>query len=291
VAKCAYCHQQKGKRSCPALSGVICSRCCGEHRLQRISCPLDCVYLGGSAALKLSTEATDESLGRLTELATPRGFELAAPKVVEYALSAGRRDIARDAFKRFFRDEEQPDLTFEPAFIGWLVHGHVPPGHDGTALEQFLAERGTRLTREETASLLALKRGHFTIFEVLAGDAGAVSYRVRDVFDGQEVEVHEPAETPSFDLTQPERLACGWVFALSNGHWLAGPPIRLPERLKEFIGPAVAEDLEGWRKDAPGLDDRALRSRHVDAIFGYVLELMPRRTAAEDATGAPAPAP
>ena len=45
MSSCSYCHQRKGKRSCPALGGVICSLCCGEHRLTRISCPTDCTYL------------------------------------------------------------------------------------------------------------------------------------------------------------------------------------------------------------------------------------------------------
>lgn len=45
MSKCGYCHQRKGKRSCPGISGLICSICCGEHRLTRIACPSDCVYL------------------------------------------------------------------------------------------------------------------------------------------------------------------------------------------------------------------------------------------------------
>lgn len=45
MASCVYCHKSKGKRSCPALGGLICPRCCGEHRLVRIACPSDCVYL------------------------------------------------------------------------------------------------------------------------------------------------------------------------------------------------------------------------------------------------------
>lgn len=45
MSKCAYCHERKGKRPCPALDGQICSQCCGEHRMTRISCPSDCVYL------------------------------------------------------------------------------------------------------------------------------------------------------------------------------------------------------------------------------------------------------
>lgn len=43
--KCVYCHSRKGKRQCPALGGLICSLCCGEHRMIRITCPPDCVYL------------------------------------------------------------------------------------------------------------------------------------------------------------------------------------------------------------------------------------------------------
>lgn len=45
MSSCAYCHSRKGKRPCPALGGFICSPCCGEHRMARISCPTDCVYL------------------------------------------------------------------------------------------------------------------------------------------------------------------------------------------------------------------------------------------------------
>lgn len=45
MSACAYCTRRKGKRPCPALGGLICSSCCGEHRLVRISCPSDCVYL------------------------------------------------------------------------------------------------------------------------------------------------------------------------------------------------------------------------------------------------------
>ena len=45
MSKCVHCHQRKGKRSCPALDGMICSQCCGEHRITKISCPASCVFL------------------------------------------------------------------------------------------------------------------------------------------------------------------------------------------------------------------------------------------------------
>lgn len=48
MSKCVYCHERKGKRACPALNGLICSHCCGEHRMTRIACPSDCQYLDSS---------------------------------------------------------------------------------------------------------------------------------------------------------------------------------------------------------------------------------------------------
>ncbi len=45
MSKCIYCQERKGKRPCPALSGAICSQCCGTHRIVSIACHADCVYL------------------------------------------------------------------------------------------------------------------------------------------------------------------------------------------------------------------------------------------------------
>jgi hypothetical protein len=45
MSQCVYCTQRKGKRPCPALAGLICSQCCGEHRIVRVSCPANCIYL------------------------------------------------------------------------------------------------------------------------------------------------------------------------------------------------------------------------------------------------------
>jgi len=42
--KCIYCGNRPGTRECPALGGLICSVCCGEHRGVEINCPPDCRY-------------------------------------------------------------------------------------------------------------------------------------------------------------------------------------------------------------------------------------------------------
>lgn len=42
---CRLCEKRKPKRHCPAVSGEICTICCGEKREVTLSCPLDCPYL------------------------------------------------------------------------------------------------------------------------------------------------------------------------------------------------------------------------------------------------------
>jgi len=99
VSSCAYCKQRKGKRPCPALGGTICPQCCGEHRIVRVTCPSDCVYLG---------TGSDYQAKRLSELFMPlrRDFyrelsELGGEKavalynlieVVTFSYFEGRRD-------------------------------------------------------------------------------------------------------------------------------------------------------------------------------------------------------
>jgi len=43
--KCISCGKRKGKRICPALSGLICPECCGTRRIKEINCPSECTYL------------------------------------------------------------------------------------------------------------------------------------------------------------------------------------------------------------------------------------------------------
>jgi len=55
--KCVYCGERKGKRECPALGGLICSRCCGEHRGIEINCPPNCRYFKKHEEFQQSKEA------------------------------------------------------------------------------------------------------------------------------------------------------------------------------------------------------------------------------------------
>ncbi|MFN4219193.1 MAG: hypothetical protein ACK4HB_07960, partial [Candidatus Bipolaricaulia bacterium] len=44
MSLCIYCSKRAGKRACPALGGLICPTCCGQHRGIEISCPISCKY-------------------------------------------------------------------------------------------------------------------------------------------------------------------------------------------------------------------------------------------------------
>lgn len=44
MSLCVYCSKRAGKRACPALGGLICPTCCGQHRGVDINCPVSCKY-------------------------------------------------------------------------------------------------------------------------------------------------------------------------------------------------------------------------------------------------------
>ncbi|HED03718.1 MAG TPA: hypothetical protein ENI60_03000 [Candidatus Fraserbacteria bacterium] len=44
MTACVYCHKSPGRRECPALGGLICSSCCGQHRGLDLDCPPQCKY-------------------------------------------------------------------------------------------------------------------------------------------------------------------------------------------------------------------------------------------------------
>src|SRR5438270_311540 len=42
---CKICQKRRARRFCPAVSGDICSICCGTEREVSLTCPLSCEYL------------------------------------------------------------------------------------------------------------------------------------------------------------------------------------------------------------------------------------------------------
>lgn len=99
MSKCVYCHERKGKRPCPALGGTICSPCCGEHRIVRVSCPPDCSYLDTNSEYQQKRTGDRFALARrdfYRELFDVGGDKAAALfnliEVVSFGYFEGRRD-------------------------------------------------------------------------------------------------------------------------------------------------------------------------------------------------------
>lgn len=99
MSKCVYCHEKKGKRPCPALGGLICPVCCGEHRVSRIACPPDCRYLavGGDYQQKRLGEQLAplrrEFYRQIAELGGDQaGALFNLVEVVAFGYFQGRRD-------------------------------------------------------------------------------------------------------------------------------------------------------------------------------------------------------
>jgi len=58
MAKCVTCGERKGNRFCPAVSGDICSLCCGSKRQKEIRCVDSCDYLKKGSEYQLDREIT-----------------------------------------------------------------------------------------------------------------------------------------------------------------------------------------------------------------------------------------
>lgn len=99
MSLCSYCSARKGKRPCPALGGSICSSCCGQHRVSRITCPPDCLYLdsgGDYQEKRLGEQLVTRRLEFYRELEEIGGLKGVALfnliEVATYRYFTGRRD-------------------------------------------------------------------------------------------------------------------------------------------------------------------------------------------------------
>ena len=60
---CKICGRRRPKRACPAVTGDICSICCGENREVTLSCPLECEYLKEAHAHEKPLPVNERELG------------------------------------------------------------------------------------------------------------------------------------------------------------------------------------------------------------------------------------
>ena len=193
VSTCSHCGQRKGKRSCPALAGTICSRCCGQHRLAEIDCPSDCAHLGGLAIVSGRTQPVTF---------TNAAYIAAWDKLRSFAL--GETDLSREVAARL-----GDGTPWDPSIaIAYLHHGHRSADGD-RVIERFIAARGRMLSAGEAAAIVALQRARASLFEVEAVRIG-VGLDLRDAVSGETLHVRDV--TGSAQLREHDALFA-WVMA------------------------------------------------------------------------------
>lgn len=236
MATCAFCSKRKGKRSCPALGGSICSACCGEHRLTKIDCPSNCVHLGGLAVMR-ETSATF----------TKDDYNTAVAKLFEFSRKAPPTHAISELFDGIAEEWEQPIIT---AFV---LYGDRGP--DGKRLvDRFLSSQGRIMTVGHVAALRALQGARASLFEVEGVQLGS-GLDVRDMVSGERVHVREVSGTAQMKKWD---LLLAWIMDCDDHVELTGASCLVPRDHLERVRAAIDRELVHARVRFPGVADRDL---------------------------------
>jgi hypothetical protein len=213
MATCSYCQQQKGKRSCPALGGMVCASCCGQHRLGEIDCPSDCTYLGGLSVVRDPAKATAGF--------TRAEYETTWEKLHAYA--QGVSAFRNAALARCFVATSEPEPWEMDLATGYLFYGHRDA--DGRRLiDHFLTARGRGLSPGEAVAVVALQRTWASLFEVVSVQTG-IGLELRDLVSGEIVAVREVSA--SGQLKKWDVLFM-WLMTASDHVELTGAAVSCP---------------------------------------------------------------
>jgi hypothetical protein len=237
MATCEYRKHRKGKRSCPALIGMICSPCCGQHRLRDIDCPENCVHLGGLAVARGATRPAF----------TEADLDGAWDKLHAYAEKA--RDFRNDALPRLL---ELTRWEFDLA-TGYLYYGHRDAG-GRRLVDLFIAACGRDLPRGEIAAAVALRDAWASLFEIVSVHSG-ISLELRDLRSG---ELHRVREFSASAQRQPGDVIFAWVMAWADYLELTGLACVVPRQHRERVSSSLDAELAAVRARWPGTPDREL---------------------------------
>jgi hypothetical protein len=252
MATCRYCEHRKGKRSCPALAGAICSACCGQHRLRDIDCPADCVHLGGLAVARAAVPVafTKEDLGS------------AWGKLHAYAERAAT--FRNEALSRVIEDPELTSWELDLA-VGYVFHGHRDAG-GRRLVDHFIAARGRDLTRGEMAAVVALRDAWASLFEVESVHAG-IGLELRDLRSGER---HRVRELLAPSQVVPGDVMFAWLMTVTDHVELSAVTCLISRPHREAVRRAIEEELEVARTRWPGIPEREL----VGSTAWVVAEVM-----------------
>ncbi len=260
MSTCTHCGQRKGKRSCPALAGAICSRCCGQHRVVEIACPSDCVHLGGLAVVR------DPSLAVAF---TRTDYFSAWDKLQAFAVSPA-------GFSREAAASVGDGTPWDPSIVIAYVHYGLRGVDGGRLIERFLAARGRGLTADEAAATVALQRARASLFEVVAVRTG-VGLELRDALSGETSHVRDV--TGSARLREHDVLFA-WVMDFPDHRELTGAACVIERADVDRVRAALEAELPAARTRWPGIADADL----VGSIAWVVFRALDEAPDEEDAS-------
>ncbi len=247
MEKCSYCHQRKGKRSCPALGAAICAQCCGEHRGVALDCPDDCSY----RVPKSGRDPLSDVLDKVSAFAIER--------------HPGRIKAAQQAFSG-------GDAIAEWEVLGFLSHCiyHDRDRHGETLADLYRRERGAFSSGQEREALDALCESRFSLYEVLDAHPGR-GLDIRDEAGGEALFVHEVSG--SRDAVRHDRLLA-WVVPLGASYLFDGavnhvPLLHVPAVRDALL--AGIEEARGRHPDGAEHEIRALAAPRAYAALRKAL--------------------
>ena len=214
---CRVCQRRKARRRCPALSGDICTVCCGTKRLTEIHCPRDCVYLA------VAREHPAAAVRRQRELDL-RAFLPAVQDLSEeqsarlWVVLSRVRDFRPEGFGRLTDDVVSDAAaalasTYETASRGVIYEhraGSVLAQQLSAAITEALSERpegrGSAFERDVAATLRAVERGVREARKVFPGDVTAYLGVVERLMQGPGAEAPEPSDAETAPGPKPSGL-------------------------------------------------------------------------------------
>jgi len=236
MASCVFCEQRKGKRSCPALGGAICSACCGQHRLSKIQCPTDCPHLGGLAIVHDASASF-----------TQDDYSAAVKKLLEFARVDSVDSRLAERFDGQAAEWEMPILN------GYLLYGHRDAAGN-RLVDRFLATRGRLLSTGVAAALRTLQLARASLFEIEQVQVGS-GFDVVDLMSDEKIHIREISGTAQLKKWD---ILFAWVMEREGNIELTGASCFVQRAQLDRALAAIDEALEDERAEHPDVPDRDL---------------------------------
>lgn len=247
--KCDVCHQQKGKRACPARDGHwICPQCCAENRVKVFACPPTCAYLGGEGSLRLA-ESRQEAF-------TPPPAETVRVFLDELILGVKGANLISDvepaALSLLAQIGELSRVEGAAEVIDAALFEWVAMGARGAQGERLLDRAVLRVNRPLSAveldALEALHRSHYRLLRV-EETLDADRLRTTDLLSESALEVSAPGLAERFSAGKSLGAS---VTPTAEGSTILLGALALPEESEPRFVRRIGELHEASPlKDAP----------------------------------------